>query len=74
MFKPNNHIQSIDGVMVHKYHEPYNGRQTIDVFENTDKSIYIVGVFGCSKDYPSYDAAITDIQHRHGFTFTKGYK
>ena len=63
-------MQTITGNMIHKYHAPYNGEQTIDVHKNTDGTIYIIGVFGCSKDYPTLAAALTDIQHRHGFTFT----
>jgi hypothetical protein len=64
-------LPSITGTMIHKYHEPYNGEQTIDVFEDTDGYISISGVFGYSKDYPTFEAAIADIQHRHGFTFKK---
>lgn len=64
-------LPSITGTMRHQYHEPYNGLQTIDVYQNTDGTIYINGVFGCSKDYATLAAALSDIQHRHGFTFTQ---
>ena len=62
-------LDSITGTMLHKYHVPYNGLQTIDVYQNTDGTICINGVFGYSKDYPTLGAALSDIQHRHGFTF-----
>ena len=63
-------LASITGTMKHEYHEPYNGLQTIDVYEDEGK-ISISGVFGYSKDYPTLDAALSDIQHRHGFTFKR---
>jgi hypothetical protein len=47
----------------------YVGEQSIQVTTEPNGIVFINGVFGCSKDYPSYDAAIADIQHRHGFTF-----
>ena len=48
----------------------YTGEQTITVTTEPSGTVFINGVFGCSKDYASYEAAIADIQHRHSFTFT----
>ena len=61
--------REITGVMSHPSYDLYNGIQTIRVTTEPNGTVFINGVFGCSKNYPSYDAAIADIQHRHSFTF-----
>ena len=59
----------VTGVMTHPSYDLYNGQQTITVTTEPNGEVFINGVFGCSSNYPSYEAAIADIQRRHSFTF-----
>ena len=59
----------VTGIMTHPSHDLYTGVQTIRVTTEPNGTVFIEGVFGCSKNYASYEDAIADVQHRHSFTF-----
>lgn len=71
----NRREHSMEKIIIEVSHpdiKDWNGAKEIKVHTSPESGqVSISGFFGCSVDYPTLDAALSDIGRRHGFIFTK---